>query len=120
MCSWKKTLEVWPALFVSGGSFAVFPISFATFHLALPAGGLRDVELYPMTDIGGGIFSLVATAIFLQFWKPRENWHFDKVKLEETADRRIGHARRNANAAGAERTPPRRQPSSAQAAGLRR
>jgi lactate permease len=30
-----------------------------------------------MTDIGGGIFSLVVTAIFLQFWKPRKEWHFD-------------------------------------------
>ena len=26
-----------------------------------------------MTDIGGGIFSLVLTAIFLRFWKPRRN-----------------------------------------------
>src|SRR5438105_929793 len=25
MCSWRKTLEVWPALAVAGGSFAVFP-----------------------------------------------------------------------------------------------
>ena len=32
-----------------------------------------------MTDIGGGIFSLVVTAIFLKFWKPRQEWHFDKV-----------------------------------------
>ena len=29
-----------------------------------------------MTDIGGGIFSLVVTAIFLRFWQPREEWHF--------------------------------------------
>src|SRR5262249_10830773 len=31
------------------------------------------------TDIGGGIFSLVVTAIFLRFWKPRKEWHFDKA-----------------------------------------
>jgi lactate permease len=31
-----------------------------------------------MTDIGGGIFSLVVTAIFLRFWKPKNEWHFDK------------------------------------------
>jgi lactate permease len=31
-----------------------------------------------MTDIGGGIFSLVLTAIFLRFWKPRHEWHFNK------------------------------------------
>jgi lactate permease len=29
-----------------------------------------------MTDIGGGIFSLVVTAIFLLFWKPKEEMRF--------------------------------------------
>ncbi len=73
MCSWKQTWEVWPALLVAGGSFAVFQICFATIH-AWP--GLSHIVIYPMTDIGGGIFSLVVTAIFLKFWKPREEWHF--------------------------------------------
>jgi lactate permease len=71
MCSWKKTFEVWPALLVAGGSFAIFQYFFATSHL-----WVKDLELYPMTDIGGGIFSLVATAIFLRYWKPKEEWHY--------------------------------------------
>jgi lactate permease len=75
MCSWRQTFEVWPALVVAGGSFAVFQFTFATIHVYLPG-----VILYPMTDIGGGIFSLVATAIFLQFWKPRKEWHFGAPK----------------------------------------
>lgn len=74
MCSWKQTWEVWPALFVAGGSFAVFQFLFATVHTFLPG-----VVLYPMTDIGGGIFSLAVTALFLRFWKPRKEWHFDKT-----------------------------------------
>jgi lactate permease len=37
-----------------------------------------------MTDIGGGIFSLVVTAIFLKFWKPRNEWHFSKSDKETT------------------------------------
>src|SRR5947207_561236 len=45
MCSWKQTLEVWPALLVSGGSFAIFQFTFATIHAYM-----RDVVLYPMTD----------------------------------------------------------------------
>lgn len=73
MCSWKQTWEVWPALFVSGGSFALFQFTFATIHHYVP-----DLVLYPMTDIGGGIFSLVVTALFLQVWKPRHEWHFAK------------------------------------------
>ena len=74
MCSWKKTWEVWPALLVSGGSFAIFQFVFATMHRYV------DFVLYPMTDIGGGIFSLVVTAIFLRFWKPKNEWHFDKTQ----------------------------------------
>ncbi len=71
MCTWKQTWEVWPALLVAGGSFALFQFTFATIHVYLPG-----VILYPMTDIGGGIFALVVTAILLQFWKPRREWHF--------------------------------------------
>src|SRR5262249_38664069 len=74
MCSWRQTLEVWPALLMAGGSFAAFQFTFATIHAYLP-----DVVLYPMTDIGGGIFSLVVTAIFLRFWRPKQEWHFDKT-----------------------------------------
>ena len=81
MCSWKKTLEVWPALLVAGGSFALFQFTFATIH-----NYIDNLVLYPMTDIGGGIFSLVVTAIFLQFWKPRSEWHFDdEVKAKARA-----------------------------------
>jgi lactate permease len=76
MCSWKQTWEVWPALLVAGGSFAVFQYTFATIH---SWNGMANIVLYPMTDIGGGIFSLVVTAIFLRFWKPRKEWHFDKT-----------------------------------------
>jgi lactate permease len=80
MCSWRQTFEVWPVLVVAGGSFAVFQFTFATIHVYLPG-----VVLYPMTDIGGGIFSLVLTAIFLKFWKPRKEWHFDTPKEPPTA-----------------------------------
>lgn len=69
MCSWRQTLEVWPALLVAGGSFAIFQYTFATSRF------------YPMTDIGGGIFSLVLTASFLRFWKP---WHEWRSETEAT------------------------------------
>jgi lactate permease len=72
MCSWRQTWEVWPALLVSGASFALFQFTFATLHFHIPGA----VPVYPMTDIGGGIFSLVVTAGFLKFWKPRQPWHF--------------------------------------------
>jgi lactate permease len=68
MCTWRQTFQVWPALLVSGGSFALFQFTFATIH-SWP--GFSNIVLYPMTDIGGGIFSLVVTAIFLKLWRPR-------------------------------------------------
>jgi lactate permease len=80
MCSWRQTLAVWPALLVAGGSFALFQFTFATIHAYIPS-----IVLWPMTDIGGGMFSLVVTAIFLQFWKPREEFHFPGVGGREPA-----------------------------------
>jgi lactate permease len=73
MCSWKQTWRVWPALLIAGGSFAAFQFTFATIH-----NYVEGLVLYPMTDIGGGIFSLVVTAVFLKFWKPCDEWHFTK------------------------------------------
>src|SRR5437870_1366430 len=82
MCSWRQTWEVLPALIVAGGSFALFQFTFATIH------NYTDgmIVLYPMTDIGGGMFSLIVTALLLRFWKPRKEWHFDK--RTETRDQR--------------------------------
>ncbi len=74
MCNWKQTWEVWPALLVSGGSFALFQYGFATAHTWHPS-----LVLWPMTDIGGGIFSLVVTAIFLRYWRPKNEWHYNAV-----------------------------------------
>jgi lactate permease len=67
MCSWRQALQVWPALAVGGGSFAIFQFFFATAH----AYGLPPI--WPLTDIGGALFSMVTLALFLRFvWNPRE------------------------------------------------
>src|SRR5260370_36139605 len=83
MCSWRQRLEVWPALAVAGGSFAIFQFTFATIHAYIPG-----LILYPMTDIGGGIFSLIVTAIFLRFWRPKHEWHFHKPAVTATAGKK--------------------------------
>ncbi len=66
LCTFKQALEVWPALVVAGGSFAVFQYFFATMH-----NYVEGLIIYPMTDIGGGLFSLIITAVFLKIWKPK-------------------------------------------------
>ena len=74
MCGWRQMLQVWPALAVAGGSFAGFQYTFATIHAVIPG-----LVVYPMTDIGGGIFSLIITAGFLKVWRPRAEWHYVPV-----------------------------------------
>lgn len=71
MCGWKQTAEVLPAIAVAGGSFATCQYVFA--HSAA----------FPLTDIAGGLVSLVMTALFLSHWKPKNIWrseaHIDEV-----------------------------------------
>jgi len=94
MCTWKQTWEVWPALLVSGGSFAIFQYTFATMHVHVPG-----LFLYPMTDIGGGIFSLVVTAVFLRFWKPKNEWHCGTIMEPPAAVPTASHSAHEADAA---------------------
>jgi lactate permease len=82
MGTWRQTLQVWPALVVAGGSFALFQFTFATVHAYIPS-----LILWPMTDIGGGIFSLVVTAIFLKFWQPKDEWHYSEMRNAEHGTR---------------------------------
>jgi lactate permease len=65
MVSWKETLEVLPAILVVGISFALTQFFWSNYV---------DSNL---VDIMGGVVSIVATLIFLRFWKPRKIWRFD-------------------------------------------
>jgi lactate permease len=65
MVGWAETFEVLPAILVVGFSFALTQY-FWSNHV--------DSNL---VDIMGGVVSIVATVIFLHFWKPRRVWRFD-------------------------------------------
>lgn len=83
MCTWRQTFQIWPALAVGGGSFALFQFFFATAH----AYGLPPI--WPLTDICGSIFSMVVLALFLKFvWKPKDEWKFpaDQAGAGQTAE----------------------------------
>lgn len=62
----KKGLEVWPACFVSGGSFAIAQYFSANSPITAPL----------LPDIIASIASIVCTVIFLKVWHPKESWHF--------------------------------------------
>jgi len=65
MCNWEETREVLPAIGVAGGSFAICQFFFA------------HSKAFPLTDLAGGLISLVVTAIFLHYWKPKRIWRFE-------------------------------------------
>jgi lactate permease len=68
MVNWEETFEVLPAILVVGVSFALTQF-FWSNHV--------DSNL---VDIAGGVVSMVATVVFLRFWKPKKIFRFDYEK----------------------------------------
>jgi lactate permease len=58
MVGWRETFQVWPALLVSGLSFASMQFYWSNYQEA----GLVDVV--------SAVFSLLVMVVFLKFWKP--------------------------------------------------
>ena len=65
MAGWRGVRGVWPAILVSGGTFAV--VQFWVSNQFGPR----------LVDVAGGLVSLVCLAVFLKFWRPAEIWSFD-------------------------------------------
>jgi len=65
MSGWKGLRGVWPAVIVSGSSFAI--VQFLTSNLMGPT----------LVDVGGGLVSLVLLTLFLRVWQPAKIWRFD-------------------------------------------
>ena len=60
MVGWRETWQVWPALLVSGASFAVMQFYWSNFQEP------------GLVDIVSAIFSLVVTVAFLKVWAPAQ------------------------------------------------
>src|SRR2546426_1268707 len=65
LVGWSDTFEVLPAILVVGLSFALTQFFWSNYV---------DSNL---VDIVGGVISIIATVIFLRFWKPKKIWRFD-------------------------------------------
>jgi len=65
MVGWKETFEVLPAILVVGVSFGLTQFLWSNYV---------DSNL---VDIVAGVVSIVATLVFLRFWKPLNVWRFD-------------------------------------------
>ena len=64
MSGWRGVVGCWPAIVVCGGVFALLQFLTANYHGPT------------LVDVIGGLGSLIALAILLQFWQPREIWRF--------------------------------------------
>src|SRR5918996_5228926 len=64
MSGWQGLRGVWPAVLVSGGSFAI--VQFLWSNYVGPE----------LVDIMGGLTSIVCLALFCRWWKPQESWEF--------------------------------------------
>ncbi|HVT91008.1 MAG TPA: L-lactate permease [Tepidisphaeraceae bacterium] len=64
---WRCVWEVWPALLVGGGSFAI--TQFLVGHSSA----------YLLVDIAGGVISIISVALFLQAWQPPKHYDGDDV-----------------------------------------
>jgi lactate permease len=65
MSGWRGFRGVWPAVLVSGGTFAIVQYLWSNFV---------GVEL---VDIAGGLLSILALALFMRVWQPAETWDFE-------------------------------------------
>ncbi len=64
MAGFKKTMEVFPPLLVSGLSFSV--LQYVASNFVGPS----------LPDVIAGIGSIIILIIFLRFWKPKNIWRF--------------------------------------------
>ncbi len=79
MAGWKKTLEVLPAIIVSGISFAFFQWLAANY-------------IGPMLpDVLAGIASIVFLMILLRYWKPKSVWRFEE-EPQQTLDSTLNYS----------------------------
>lgn len=72
MAGWKAAKEVMPAILVTGVSFAVAQWWSSNYLGAY------------LPDIISSLTSLVATTVFLKFWKPKTIWRFPSEKKENS------------------------------------
>ncbi|MCC7475604.1 MAG: L-lactate permease [Pirellulales bacterium] len=71
MSGWRGLMGVCPAVVVSGGVFAV--VQFLVSNYLGPS----------LTDVLGGVATMVALAVLLRMWRPAETWRFPEELAHE-------------------------------------
>jgi lactate permease len=76
MSRWRGVKGCWPAILVCGGSYAGIQFFASNYHGPM------------LVNVLGGIGSLVATTILLQFWQPAETWRFPDEQATQVQEDR--------------------------------
>ncbi len=69
---WKGVKGIWPAILVTGVSFAIPQYLISNFHGPM------------LVDVGAAMVSMACLTVFLKVWKPKDVWHTTKLKGHET------------------------------------
>jgi lactate permease len=65
MAGWRGVLGVWPAVLVSGGTFAAVQFAVANYHGPW------------LVDVVAGVASMLGLALLLRVWQPARTWRFE-------------------------------------------
>jgi lactate permease len=69
MAGWRGVAGVWPAVLVSGGTFAVVQYLVSNFHGP------------SLVDVVAGVVSMVSLALLLRVWQPAVKWRYGHEDL---------------------------------------
>jgi lactate permease len=65
---WRGVKGVWPAILVTGVSFAIPQFLISNFHGPM------------LVDVGAAVISMACLTLFLKVWKPKEIWTTTKLR----------------------------------------
>jgi lactate permease len=88
MAGWRGVRGVWPAILVSGGSFALVQFVVSNYF------GPR------LVDVAGGLVSVVCLTLLLKVWKPAEVWEFAHAEMGSAGGDQAVHTASEAKAVG--------------------
>lgn len=66
-CGWRRAMEIWPAILITGVSFAIAQLVVSNLHGPW------------LTAIGASLVSIVVLVSFLRVWKPRSIMRIDNA-----------------------------------------
>jgi lactate permease len=69
---WRGMIAVWPAILVTGVSFAIPQFLISNLHGPM------------LVDVGSAVISMACLVTFLRFWKPKQIWTSTALKGHQT------------------------------------